>query len=299
MCQCWRHFPRLHARVCFAFGDSVAGRVDRAADTHCFAGIWVQRRPTSRRSPFASLSAHGACPNRSPERNLGHDRADTVLMPLSGQRHERHSDQLREVGQHQPKETTVEVELLDRAGVIVPVNSAWDAFSGADGGDPARVGVGVSYLEVCAASGGEPVAERVAAAIRTALQVDLPAPMAVEVPCHSPDTSRWLDTLISSRLDDDARCLGATVTLSLARSVPQASQITSGGRSNGLRPAIAAVQSIEQPEIRPSGITIRKIEALVEAAGAPYRPTGKRGDLPKHPWKTRIRDRGRQVAHRC
>jgi len=99
------------------------------------------------------------------------------------------------------------------------------------------------------------------------LQVDLPAPMAVEVPCHSPDTSRWLDTLISSRLDDDARCLGATVTLSLARSVPQASQITSGGRSNGLRPAIAAVQSIEQPEIRPSGITIRKIEALVEAAG--------------------------------
>lgn len=188
-------------------------------------------------------------------------------MPLSGQRHERHSDQLREVGQHQPKETTVEVELLDRAGVIVPVNSAWDAFSGADGGDPARVGVGVSYLEVCAASGGEPVAERVAAAIRTALQVDLPAPMAVEVPCHSPDTSRWLDTLISSRLDDDARCLGATVTLSLARSVPQASQITSGGRSNGLRPAIAAVQSIEQPEIRPSGITIRKIEALVEAAG--------------------------------
>ena len=86
--------------------------------------------------------------------------------------------------------------MLDRAGVIVSVNSAWDAFSGADGGDPARVGVGVSYLEVCAASGGEPVAERVAAAIRTALPGDLPALMTVEVPCHSPDTSRWLDTLI-------------------------------------------------------------------------------------------------------
>jgi hypothetical protein len=54
----------------------------------------------------------------------------------------------------------------------------------------------VSYLEVCAASGGEPVAERVAAAIRTALPGDLPALMTVEVPCHSPDTSRWLDTLI-------------------------------------------------------------------------------------------------------
>ena len=41
----------------------------------------------------------------------------------------------------------VEVALLDRSGVIVSVNEAWQAFALANGGDPERVGRGVSYLE--------------------------------------------------------------------------------------------------------------------------------------------------------
>lgn len=120
----------------------------------------------------------------------------------------------------QPAESPVEVALLDRNGVIVSVNAAWDAFCEANGGDPSLMGVGASYLDVCSAAGDDPVAKEVAAAINAALRGDLPAPMTLEVPCHSPDTSRWFDTLISSRLDDDGSCLGATVTLSLAQSGP-------------------------------------------------------------------------------
>ncbi len=113
-----------------------------------------------------------------------------------------------------------EVALLDRQGVIVSVNDAWQAFAAANQGEPARVGQGVSYLEVCAAAGDDPVALEVAAAIRRALEGELPGPLTVEVPCHSPDTARWFDMLISPRLDDKGRHLGATVTLSLARSEP-------------------------------------------------------------------------------
>ena len=88
-------------------------------------------------------------------------------------------------------ETDVEVALLDRLGVIVAVNAAWDAFCNANGGDPTRMGVGSSHLEACGAAVGDQVADQVARAIRTAAHGDLPAPMRVEVPCRSPDTSRW------------------------------------------------------------------------------------------------------------
>ena len=115
-----------------------------------------------------------------------------------------------------------EIALLDRHGVIVSVNDAWQAFAAANKGDPARVGQGMSYLEVCAAAGDDPVAQEVGAAIRRALAGDLPGPLAVEVPCHSPDTARWFDMLISARRDADGRPLGATVTLSLSRSQPPA-----------------------------------------------------------------------------
>jgi len=115
----------------------------------------------------------------------------------------------------------VEVALLDRDGVIAWVNQAWQAFATANEGDPARTGTGVSYLKACAAAGDDPVAAEVAGAIRAALAGDLPGPLRVEVPCHSPATERWFDVLISSRFDDQGRCVGATVTLSLARSQPR------------------------------------------------------------------------------
>ena len=112
--------------------------------------------------------------------------------------------------------STVEVALLDRVGRIVAVNAAWQRFGVDNGGDPSRCGVGASYLDVCDAD-DDPVAVQVGCSVRAALRGDLPAPLAVEVPCHSPDTWRWFDLLVSSRLGDDGGCVGATVTLSLAR----------------------------------------------------------------------------------
>ncbi len=123
-----------------------------------------------------------------------------------------------DVGVEVDADVGVEVALLDRDGVIVSVNEAWQAFALMNGGDPALVGVGVSYLDICAAAAGDPVTGEVADGIRVALAGDLPAPLTVEVPCHSPSEARWFDMLISTRHDDDGRSIGATVTLSLARS---------------------------------------------------------------------------------
>jgi anti-anti-sigma factor len=126
----------------------------------------------------------------------------------------------------------VEIALLDRDGVIAWVNQAWRAFAAANGGDPARTGAGVSYLQTCAAAGDDPVAAEVAAAIRAALAGDLPDPLTIDVPCHSPAAERWFDALISSRFADDGRRQGATVTLSLARARPQ---LRAAGSARGLR----------------------------------------------------------------
>lgn len=115
-----------------------------------------------------------------------------------------------------------EVALLDRDGVIVSVNDAWRAFAAANGGDPARTGPGVSYLEVCAAAAGDPVAGQVAGVIREALAGQLPGSLTVEVPCHSPRTERWFDLLVSARRDGAGQCVGATLTLSLTRSQTRA-----------------------------------------------------------------------------
>lgn len=112
----------------------------------------------------------------------------------------------------------VGVALLDQDGAIVSVNDAWQAFASMNDGSHARVGVGVSYLDVCAAAAGDPVSAEVADAIRQALAGGLSGPLAVEVPCHSPDEARWYDMLISTRRDDGGRSIGATVSLSLARS---------------------------------------------------------------------------------
>ncbi|HSU36812.1 MAG TPA: hypothetical protein VLJ88_14225, partial [Propionibacteriaceae bacterium] len=107
----------------------------------------------------------------------------------------------------------VELALLDVDGVIVAVNDAWVGFCVDNGGDVARAGVGMSYLEIC--DRADDVGSReVGASIRAALAGELPAPAAVTVPCDAPGVPRLLDVLVSSRLGDRGTCVGATVTLS-------------------------------------------------------------------------------------
>jgi signal transduction histidine kinase len=114
----------------------------------------------------------------------------------------------------------VEVALLDTDGVIVEVNEAWTRFAVANGGDPARTGVGVSYLAVCEATEDDEVALSVAAAVRAAVGGDLPAPMRIRISCDAPDVPRQFDVLVSSRVSSSGELLGATVTLSPTTSDP-------------------------------------------------------------------------------
>jgi len=122
----------------------------------------------------------------------------------------------------------------------VSVNDAWRAFAAANGGDPARTGPGMSYVDICTAS-GDRVPDQVASAIRDALSGNLPGSLTVELPCHSPRTERWFDTLISSRRDDRGRIAGATVTLSLTRAQTRVLLPDRAGRPAGLEADAAFV----------------------------------------------------------
>ncbi len=107
----------------------------------------------------------------------------------------------------------VEWALLDTHGVIVAVNQAWRDFSSANGGDSARTGVGVSYLDVCD-NAHDVTATEVARCIRSAISGELPAPRVLRFPSDAPGRSTIFDLLVSSRFDDGGRPIGASVTLS-------------------------------------------------------------------------------------
>ena len=142
------------------------------------------------------------------------------------------------------------------------VNDAWRAFAAANGGDPARTGPGMSYVDICTAS-GDRVPDQVASAIRDALSGNLPGSLTVELPCHSPRTERWFDTLISSRRDDRGRIAGATVTLSLTRAQTRVLLPDRAGRPAGLEADAAFVGEMTE---RLAGVGRRP-----EARGSPRR----------------------------
>ena len=183
------------------------GGIDRlvsvypALDAALAASSGSAGRPAAAAALAASAQAGGGA---SPRRQ-GPGPPDSALCPPAGA----------------ANGTAAEVAELDEAGVIVSVNEAWRMFAAANGGDPARTGPGVSYLLACASAAGDPAADAVADAIRQALAGDLPGPLAVEVPCHSPDTERYFDVLISPGCGQAGRPAGATVTLSLAWSGPR------------------------------------------------------------------------------
>ena len=198
-------------------------------------------------------SAEAALAARSPAASTALSAVDTDKAGGIQRRHMTGASQGRSVR----TDIAVEVALLDRDGVIAWVNQAWQAFAAANGGDPARTGTGVSYLQACAAARDDPVAQEVAGAIHAALAGDLPGPLTVDVPCHSPATERWFDVLISSRFDDQGRCLGATVTLSLTRSQPR---LEAAGSGRGL--TLAQPAGRRGPDVITPGVLWNMIEAF-------------------------------------
>jgi two-component system sensor histidine kinase/response regulator len=85
--------------------------------------------------------------------------------------------------------------VLDRRGIIVSVNAAWNAFARANGIDEpslaSRVGVGTDYLEVCHRAAATAVQ---AAAVATAIEAVIAGTrdrFGFEYDCHSPDRECW------------------------------------------------------------------------------------------------------------
>ena len=90
----------------------------------------------------------------------------------------------------------VHVAVLDKSGVILHTNRAWDDFTAhnplEDGSDPLHIGVGANYLEICRTASGTSSenAYTVYLGIKDVL-AGKKRSFSLEYPCHSPLEQRW------------------------------------------------------------------------------------------------------------
>ena len=102
------------------------------------------------------------------------------------------------------------VAVLNRAGVIVAANDAWNEFARANGASAdSNLGVGADYLAACrkSAAAGDTLAGAALAGIQAVLAGDQQR-FTQEYPCHSPTQERWF-LMTASTLE---RGQGALVT---------------------------------------------------------------------------------------
>jgi signal transduction histidine kinase len=96
------------------------------------------------------------------------------------------------------------VAVLDRDGVVSQVNQRWCRFARDNGYGDDRLGVGLSYLDVCARARGASAqgAAEMHAALTRILAGD-EAEFRIEYPCHSPQGKRWF-LAVAGALGDGA-----------------------------------------------------------------------------------------------
>ncbi|MFN8459298.1 MAG: PAS domain S-box protein [Anaerolineae bacterium] len=84
------------------------------------------------------------------------------------------------------------VAVLDKNGIIIAVNDAWQRFAQDNGGDPVATGVGANYLEVCRQATGEDADEapQVLEGIQRVLDGSQ-SRFTIEYSCHSPTEKQW------------------------------------------------------------------------------------------------------------
>lgn len=101
-----------------------------------------------------------------------------------------------------------QVCVLDAAGLIVGVNHAWRRFAQDNGAEPASVGPGISYLDVCqrGALAGYSEAGAMASGIVDVLQ-GRREEFALEYPCHSPGVERWFRVTVRALTVGDSACV--------------------------------------------------------------------------------------------
>lgn len=87
------------------------------------------------------------------------------------------------------------VAMLDRDGVIVAVNAAWERFASENGRALTSCGVGRSYLAACQSDETDQDAGAAADGISRVLSGTLPI-FTMEYPCHTPDKERWFSMMV-------------------------------------------------------------------------------------------------------
>jgi PAS domain-containing protein len=120
--------------------------------------------------------------------------AINVLVDVSRQRQtERELRESERFARATVNSLAANIAILDEAGGILSVNSAWRRFADDNGMPPCGHGVGANYLGVCdrAAAAGDAVAAAAAAGIRSVLRRERDV-FELEYPCHSPDEQRWI-----------------------------------------------------------------------------------------------------------
>lgn len=100
-----------------------------------------------------------------------------------------------------------QIAVIDQAGTIVDVNSAWANFGAENGLSSTHACVGSSYLKVLSASAtnGDNLAGEAAQGILDVMHGKR-ASFYFEYPCHSPEEKRWFMMRVT-RLKDDSRSL--------------------------------------------------------------------------------------------
>jgi two-component system CheB/CheR fusion protein len=97
------------------------------------------------------------------------------------------------------------IAVVDPAGTIVIVNSAWKRFARANGDkDLKHTGPGTNYLEVCQPdmSSDGPSAGAAALGLRGVLEGSLPT-FSLKYPCHSPTEQRWFVMNVAPVIGND------------------------------------------------------------------------------------------------
>ena len=94
---------------------------------------------------------------------------------------------------------SAEIAVLDREGVILSVNRAWQRFASENGISPGKpvphTGIGANYLAVCQTSAGSSAIsarDGIQALIEGRLQT-----FSMEYPCHSAEQQRWFSMVVT------------------------------------------------------------------------------------------------------
>ncbi len=190
--------------------------------------------------------------------------------------HQRNAEQRLQESERFARSTvnslSTHIAILDDAGAILAVNTAWQRFGSENGLCFPDSGVGMNYLEVCdrAAAQGDEVGRQVAAGIRSVIRQDQ-LYFELEYPCHSPAEERWFQVR-ATPFDGE----GPTrVVISHENITSRKTAERLATEQCGLREAVAGMEQVlgvVGHELRTPLAAVRAISEFLTTAGARNAP---------------------------